>query len=71
MATSMHVQDAPRSDSRDYRWIYALTLPLFVAVALLGRVAAIGRPRGRRGSLSLLGEARAAAHTVIPFAFMH
>jgi len=68
MASSMEMPAPAGSESREYRWILALTLPLFLVVALLGRLTLRGRSGARR---SLLGEARETAHTIIPFAFMH
>jgi len=70
MASSMSFSSPADAKSREYRWIYAVTLPAFIAVALLGRLTLRGRQTGGRHA-SLLSEARATAHTIIPFAFMH
>ncbi len=53
----------------EQRLLLALSFPVFLAAALLSRVTpAARRPTG--GRLSVLAEARQAAHTCIPFAFM-
>ncbi|WP_116681855.1 hypothetical protein [Fulvimarina endophytica] len=61
------------SERREYRLMFALSFPLFLAVALLSRVLpASVRPLpfepGRY--LSVLSDARRAAHSVLPHAFM-
>lgn len=70
MASSMSFSAPTDVKSREYRWIYAVTLPAFVVVALLGRLTVQGRRTGPLHA-SLLSEARSTAHTIIPFAFMH
>ena len=62
----------PRSDretdeQREYRWLFALTFPAFLLAVVCGRIGGAGARRGR----SLMDEARAAAHEVLPHAFMH
>lgn len=64
---------APRSSAADetieQRLLLALSFPVFLAAALLSRLApGARRPAGKRKSV--LAEARQAAHTCIPFAFM-
>jgi hypothetical protein len=61
------------SDRWEFHALVALTYPLFLLVALASRLSP-RRPRflptsvgGRR---SVFAEARAAAHTTLPFAFM-
>ena len=70
MASSMSFSAPADAKSREYRWIYAVTLPAFIVVALLGRLTPRRRLPGAPHA-SLLSEARATAHTIIPFAFMH
>ena len=60
-----------REDAREYRWIYATTLALFVVVVALDRV--FGRRSVGAGAATretLMDEARGMAHTAIPFAYM-
>ncbi|MEM7670398.1 MAG: hypothetical protein AAF317_14870 [Pseudomonadota bacterium] len=54
---------------RDYRIMLTVGFPLFVIAAFVMRFGA-ERSLDER-NLSLFGEARALANTVIPFAFMH
>ncbi|MER0238634.1 hypothetical protein [Fulvimarina sp. MAC8] len=68
-----HAPSLFSSERREYRLIYALSFPLFVAVALLSRLLPASlRPlpfeRGR--FFAVLSDARQAAHSVLPFAFM-
>jgi hypothetical protein len=60
---------ARRGEQLEYRLIVAMTFPVFLAVAMVKSVLRIGRPASgpRR---SLIEEARTAANTTIPFAFM-
>ena len=71
MASSLHLHGplaaSLASESREYRWIYAASLPVFLVATAIARLSP-RRPRAGRDSL--LGEARATAHTIIPFAFM-
>ncbi len=53
-------------EEREYRWLFALTFPVFLLVATYERIAGIGDRTGR----SLLEDARAAAHVHLPYAFM-
>ena len=53
-------------EEREYRWLFALTFPVFLLVAVHERIAGAGGKTGR----SLLEEARAAAHVHLPYAFM-
>lgn len=62
----------PRSDrdtdeQREYRWLFALTFPAFLLVVVFERIGGAGARHGR----SLMEDARAAAHEVLPHAFMH
>ncbi|MCB8839099.1 hypothetical protein [Aurantimonas sp. VKM B-3413] len=62
-----------RSERQEYRIIYALSFPLFLAVALISRfVPARLRPIAvEPGSyFAVFSDARAAAHSVLPYAFM-
>jgi hypothetical protein len=59
-------------DQRQYRHLVALCLPVFILVALVGRAMPrrwrpFGIVGGRR--LTVIGEARHAAHTIIPLVF--
>ncbi len=58
-----------RGEQLEYRLIVAMTFPVFLAVAIVKSILRIGRPASgpRR---SLIEEARTAANTTIPFAFM-
>ena len=53
-------------EEREYRWLFALTFPVFLLVAVHERIAGAGGRTGR----SLLEDARAAAHVHLPYAFM-
>ncbi|MEX6504846.1 hypothetical protein [Jiella sp. M17.18] len=62
-----------RSERQEYRIIYALSFPLFLAVALISRILPSRlRPIAieRGGYFQVIGDARAAAHSVLPYAFM-
>lgn len=52
------------------RLIFALTFPVFLAAVLVARLAPAARRSGVGSRRSILAEARAAANTCIPFAFM-
>jgi hypothetical protein len=58
-----------RGEQLEYRLIVALTFPVFLGVAMVESILRLGRPASgpRR---SLIEEARTAANTTIPFAFM-
>ena len=74
MTTTRHSRPAGSgSDHRDYRLLYVICLPLFLAAALAGRVLpARWRPwpRTDRSARSILAEARAAAGAYLPYAMM-
>ena len=53
-------------EQREYRWVFALTFPAFLLAVAFGRIGGADARRGR----SLMEEARAAAHEVLPYAFM-
>ena len=59
-----------RSDRREYLFYYVATYPVFLLIATLSRLL----PRAWRpfasGGRSVFGDARAAAHTVLPCVFM-
>lgn len=62
------------SERREYRLIYFATFPLFLVVAALSRLLPTGvrsLTTQREGLSSILSEARATAHSVLPHAFMH
>lgn len=52
------------------RLIFALTFPVFLAAVIVARLAPVARRSGVGSRRSILAEARAAANTCIPFAFM-
>lgn len=60
---------ARRGEQLEYRLIVAMTFPVFLGVAVVKSILRLGRPASgpRR---SLIEEARTAANTTIPFAFM-
>ena len=67
----------PRSgidrDAIDFRLIYIASFIIFFASAVIGRLMPwrwLGSASGARRSGSIIGEARAAANTFTPFAFM-
>ena len=73
---TMHAHHRQGAESRgatgktiEQRLLLALSFPVFLAAALLSRLSPAARPPvgGRK---SVLAEAREAAHTCIPFAFM-
>jgi hypothetical protein len=59
-----------KGDSLEYRLLMAISLPIFLVAAIVGRVLPAGETVVAGERLSLLGEARAAADTYVPFAFM-
>lgn len=66
-----HTREVER-DARQYRHIVAVCFPLFLLLALVGRLMPVRwRPLGvNAGSrLSVFAEARHAAHTFIPLVF--
>lgn len=71
--TNRHTGSLFRAERQEYRLIYALSFPLFLAVSLISRLLP---PRLRPlpfepGSyFAVLSDARATAHSVLPYAFM-
>jgi hypothetical protein len=67
------VANLRRREAVEYRIIFYLTFAFFLAAVLVARLLPrelkSSRP-GFKGSRSVIEEARAAAHTCIPFAFM-
>ncbi|MDY8108481.1 hypothetical protein U0C82_04850 [Fulvimarina sp. 2208YS6-2-32] len=68
-----HAPSLFSSERREYRLTYALSFPLFFAVALMSRfLPASMRPlpfeRGR--FFAVMADARQTAHSVLPYAFM-
>ena len=62
-----------QSERQEYRLMYAFSFPVFLGVSLLSRlVPARIRPIPfARGSFfAVVSDARAAAHSVLPYAFM-
>jgi len=60
-------------DAIDFRLIYIASFMIFFAGAVLGRLMPwrwLGWSSGSRRRGSIIGEARAAANTFTPFAFM-
>lgn len=73
LVSTRHAPSLFSSERREYRLIYALSFPLFLAVAFLSRLLPVSvRPlpfeRGR--FFSVMSDARRAAHSVLPYAFM-
>jgi hypothetical protein len=72
-AVAMQHRNVRVTERWQFKALVVLTYPLFLAVTLLSRLAP-RRPRfmpttvGRR--MNVFAEARAAAHTTLPFAFM-
>lgn len=59
-----------KGDSFEYRLLLAASLPIFLVAAIVGRVLPSGEHAVPGERLSVIGEARAAADTYVPFAFM-
>jgi hypothetical protein len=62
-----------REEALEFRLIFLASFAIFLVASLVTRVLPGGwRPYlpGTEGHLSIIGEARAAAHTFAPFAFM-
>lgn len=60
-----------RMDRIEFRLLMLLTFPFFLCLTCLSRlVRDRGAPAGGQGSGSVFAEARAAAASAIPFAFM-
>ena len=54
-------------EAKEFRLMFIATFPLFLAAGLVGRALSRRSPNRRK---SVIAEARAAANTCIPFAFM-
>lgn len=62
-----------RADQQEYRILFAVTYPIFLAVALVSRLLPARLrplPTERGGVFAVFRDARAAANSVLPFAFM-
>ena len=62
-----------QSERQEYRLIYALSFPLFVGVAILSRLMPERLrpiPFASGSFFAVLRDARAAAHSILPYAFM-
>jgi hypothetical protein len=74
MATTLRATTVPptrREEALEYRLILAASFPVFLAAAVVARLLPSGRRhRPAAGPRSIIGEARAAARTFVPFAFM-
>lgn len=74
MQASFPMSASPRSrgGEGESRLIFAVCFAIFLPVALLARAVPGWRPGplGPAGARSVVGEARAAAAMIVPFAFM-
>jgi hypothetical protein len=61
---------ARQQEALEYRLVYLAGFAVFLAVAVATRLLPAGRRRSPGRDRSIVGEARAAANTFIPFAFM-
>jgi hypothetical protein len=62
---------ARRQEALEYRLVYLAGFVVFLAAAVVARLLPAGQRRRSPGrDRSIVGEARAAADTFIPFAFM-
>lgn len=63
---------ARKGEEFEYRVLLAVTYPLFLVGAVLGRILMLRRraTASRSPRLSVFGEARVAAQRCVPFAFM-
>ncbi|MAU98950.1 MAG: hypothetical protein CMP81_24220 [Fulvimarina sp.] len=62
-----------RAEQQEYRIVYAVTYPIFLAVALASRLLPARLrpiPFENGGAFAVFRDARAAANAVLPFAFM-
>jgi len=59
-----------RRDERDYRWVFWCAYPLFLIGAIVARLIP-GRKNADHPRHSVFKEARIAANSTIPFAFMN
>jgi light-harvesting complex 1 beta chain len=61
-----------QQDERDYRWVFWLALPFFLASAVVSRLSsARGETAGPSPRQSVFRQAWVAANSSIPFAFMN
>ena len=68
MSKSKKALRQSRIKSAEYKAFFYLSYPVFLGVALIGRLA----PQSEtRHGLNIFAEAREMANTIIPFAFMH
>ena len=62
-----------RAEQQEYRIVYAVTYPIFLCVALVSRLLPVRlrpTPSENTGVLAVFRDAKAAANSVLPFAFM-
>ena len=59
-----------KQEAIEFRLLYLVAFTVFLVGALLSRALPRFWRSGERRPLGVVGEARAAAHTFIPFAFM-
>lgn len=61
-----------RDEAVEFRLLFVLSYPFFLAAAAVGRLLPRQRDehRHRAGHRSIFGEAKAAANACVPFAFM-
>jgi hypothetical protein len=62
-----------RGETSEFRLIFMVSFAIFLMVAVIERVLPSSwrsHALGHDGGKSIFGEARAAAHTFVPFAFM-
>lgn len=63
-----------QEEAQEFRFIYIASFVVFLAIAVIARVLPKQWGRGgladAQGHLSIIGEAKAAANTFVPFAFM-
>lgn len=66
--SSMPFTQRRKDEAREFRLIFAVSFAVFLVAAVVARLVPSGRPAEPRRSI--LDEARAAARTSIPFAYM-
>ncbi|MBO0661742.1 hypothetical protein LQ948_04085 [Jiella sp. MQZ9-1] len=62
-----------RAERQEYRMVFAVTFPIFFTVALVSRLLPARlrpTPFGQSGVFAVFRDAKAAAHSVLPYAFM-
>ena len=62
-----------QSERQEYRLIYALSFPLFLGVSLLSRLVPAKLrpiPFAHGSFFAVVADARATAHSILPYAFM-